>query len=125
MHGAGVNAPELGAVTAITAGLVGELHIPNVLMFVIDTKSLIVARGTAGAGAVATWGDQASTVSTDGQCRTIFEQPSTTKDVHTPLSQIPPSHKQLPGGRWANHPRCPEIPLLRKAGVMSANSSRM
>ena len=53
-HGAGVNTPSLAAVAAATAGLAGELHIPNVLIFVIGTKSLTVARSTAGAGAAAT-----------------------------------------------------------------------
>jgi hypothetical protein len=65
-HGAGVNTPEALEVAVITAGFVGELHIPKVLMFVIGTKSLIVASSTAGAGAEATWGGPGTTVSSDG-----------------------------------------------------------
>ena len=52
-HGAGVNTPEAALVAAITAGLDGELHMPNDLMFVIGTKSVTVAKSTAGAGAEA------------------------------------------------------------------------
>ena len=64
-HGAGVNAPDLAAVAAATAGLAGELHIPNVLMFVIGMKSLTVARSTAGTGEVATCGGPGTTVRGD------------------------------------------------------------
>jgi hypothetical protein len=53
-HGAGVNTPEAAAVAACTAGLAGELHIPNDLMFVIGTKSVIVARSVGGGAAAAT-----------------------------------------------------------------------
>ncbi len=62
MHGAVT--PE--AVAATTAGLDGDLHSPNVRMFVSGTKSLIVAKSTAGAGAVATCGGPGSTLSSEG-----------------------------------------------------------
>lgn len=52
-HGAGVNTPE-ALVAVITAGLDGELHMPNDLMFTSGTKSLTAARSTAGTGAEAT-----------------------------------------------------------------------
>ena len=55
-----------GPCAAITAGLVGALHIPNDLIFVTGTKSVIAASRTAGTGAAATWGGVAVTVSTDG-----------------------------------------------------------
>ena len=55
-----------GPLAAITAGLVGALHIPNVLIFVNGTKSVIAARRTPGTGAAATWGGPGVTVSTDG-----------------------------------------------------------
>lgn len=53
-HGAGVNTPEAALVAVITAGLDGELHIPNDLMFTSGTKSLIAAKSTPGTGAAAT-----------------------------------------------------------------------
>ena len=53
-HGAGVNTPEAALVAVCTAGLDGDLHIPNDLMFVPGMKSLTVARSTAGTGAAAT-----------------------------------------------------------------------
>src|SRR5579859_4913985 len=65
-HGAGVNTPDAAEVAAMTAGFEGELHIPNDAMFVSGTKSLIVARRTAGAGAVATCGGPGITVSAAG-----------------------------------------------------------
>jgi hypothetical protein len=61
-----VNTPSAALVAVITAGLDGELHIPNVLMFVSGTKSLTAAKSTAGAGAEATWGGPGSTESSDG-----------------------------------------------------------
>ena len=61
-HGAGVNTPD-ALVAAMTAGLAGELHIPNVGMFVNGTKSVTAARGT---GARASWGGPGVTVSTEG-----------------------------------------------------------
>ena len=51
-------------VAAITAGLAGELHIPNVGMFVNGTKSVIAAKGT---GASASWGGPGVMPSTDGE----------------------------------------------------------
>jgi hypothetical protein len=42
MHGAGVWTPRAAAVAAMTAGSLGELHIPNVGMFVIGLKSMTV-----------------------------------------------------------------------------------
>ena len=39
---------------------------PNVLMFVIGTKSLTLARSTAGTGAAALCGGPGNTVSSDG-----------------------------------------------------------
>jgi hypothetical protein len=65
-QGAGVNTPEAAEVAAITAGFVGELHIPNVGIFVSGTKSAIVASGTGGAGAAAACGGPGMRVSTDG-----------------------------------------------------------
>ena len=43
MHGMGVCTPSAAAVAAMTAGFVGELHIPNVGMFAIGIASAIVA----------------------------------------------------------------------------------
>src|SRR5579859_6574700 len=65
-QGAGVNTPEAAEVAAITAGLVGELHMPNVLIFVSGTKSVITASSTGGAGVAATCGGPGTTVRTDG-----------------------------------------------------------
>jgi hypothetical protein len=48
-------------------GLVGELHIPNELIFVIGTTSLMAASRTPGTGAAATWGGPGVTVSTEGE----------------------------------------------------------
>jgi hypothetical protein len=45
MHGAGVNTPIAAAVAAITAGLFGELHIPNGGMFTTGSLSIMLAAG--------------------------------------------------------------------------------
>lgn len=44
-HGAGVKTPLAAVVAAMTAGLVGALHIPKGGIFLIGTKSMIVAAG--------------------------------------------------------------------------------
>ena len=62
-HGAGVNTPDAALVAAITAGLAGEKHIPNVGMFVNGTKSVTAARGT---GASASCGGPGVMLSTAG-----------------------------------------------------------
>lgn len=62
-QGAGVNTPNAALVAAITAGLAGEEHIPNVGMFVNGTKSVTAANG---AGARASCGGPGVVVSTDG-----------------------------------------------------------
>jgi hypothetical protein len=41
-----VNTPDAAAVAAITAGLVGALHMPNIMTFVIGIWSIMVAAGT-------------------------------------------------------------------------------
>ena len=41
MHGAGVGTPRAAAVAAITVGLVSAVHMPNGMMFVIGTKSMM------------------------------------------------------------------------------------
>jgi len=46
-HGIGVWTPRAADVAAVTAGFVGELHIPNVGMFAIGIMSATVASGCA------------------------------------------------------------------------------
>jgi hypothetical protein len=46
MHGIGVNVPEAALVAAATVGFAMELHIPNGIIFSIDTWSVIFAAGT-------------------------------------------------------------------------------
>jgi hypothetical protein len=45
MQGAGVGTPRAAAVSEITSGFVGAMHIPNVGMFSIGTKLFIVPAG--------------------------------------------------------------------------------
>ena len=45
MHGCGVRTPIAAAVAAATCGFDGLLHIPNGMMLVMGTKSMIVAAG--------------------------------------------------------------------------------
>jgi hypothetical protein len=44
-HGAGVGTPKAAEVAAITAGLVGAVHIPNGGILATGAKSIIVAAG--------------------------------------------------------------------------------
>jgi hypothetical protein len=53
-QGCGVNTPEAAAVAEITAGLLGELHMPNGIMFTMGAVCTIVAVGTIGCGAPGT-----------------------------------------------------------------------
>ena len=48
-HGIGVKTPRAAAVAAATVGLESVLHIPNVAIFTIGMKSIIVARGNPAA----------------------------------------------------------------------------
>jgi hypothetical protein len=45
MHGIGVNTPMAAAVAEATSGFAGLMHMPNVGMFSIGTKSMMVAAG--------------------------------------------------------------------------------
>jgi len=45
MQGMGVSTPSAAAVAAATTGLAGELHIPNGMMFIIGTWSMMLAAG--------------------------------------------------------------------------------
>jgi len=45
MQGIGVSTPNAAAVAAATIGLASELHIPNGMMFIIGTKSMMFAAG--------------------------------------------------------------------------------
>jgi hypothetical protein len=45
MHGIGVNTPSAAAVADATVGLAIDMHIPNGGMFVIGTKSMMLAAG--------------------------------------------------------------------------------
>jgi hypothetical protein len=65
-HGAGVNTPNAAVVAACTAGFASDLHIPNDLMFVSGTKSLIVASCAGGGATVTSWVGSGTTVSGDG-----------------------------------------------------------
>ncbi len=91
-HGAGVNTPSAAVVAVCTAGLSGELHIPNVLMFVPGTKSLTVARsvGGGGAGTAAMCGGPGTTVSSEGAAPMLHAicAPLATSIAMTSLSQI-------------------------------------
>jgi len=49
-HGIGVWTPRAADVAAVTAGFVGELHIPNVGMFAIGIVSAMVAIGQHAGG---------------------------------------------------------------------------
>jgi hypothetical protein len=44
-HGIGVKTPNAAAVAAATVGLAIDMHMPNVGMFFMGTKSMIVAAG--------------------------------------------------------------------------------
>ncbi len=46
MQGWGVSTPIAADVAAATCGLASDMHMPNGMMFVIGTKSMIVAAGT-------------------------------------------------------------------------------
>ncbi len=50
IQGIGVCTPRAAGVAAITAGIVGELHIPNVGMFAIGIVSAMVAIGQHAGG---------------------------------------------------------------------------
>ena len=45
LHGAGVGVPGAAAVAETKAGLLGDMHIPNGMTFVIGTWSLMFAAG--------------------------------------------------------------------------------
>ncbi len=45
MHGIGVSTPSAADVAAMTTGLDGDWHIPNVAMFIMGIWSMIVAAG--------------------------------------------------------------------------------
>jgi hypothetical protein len=44
-HGAGVSTPSAAAVSEITSGFVGALHMPNGMIFSIGTWSMMLAAG--------------------------------------------------------------------------------
>src|ERR1017187_9151298 len=46
IHGMGVSTPRAAAVAAATVGLAGDMHMPNGMMFIIGTWSMMLASGT-------------------------------------------------------------------------------
>src|SRR5947209_3101617 len=97
-HGAGVNTPSAAVVAACTAGLTGELHIPNVMMFVSGTKSVTTARGASGGDAVATCGGPGVRASSEGLAPISHAScaPLATRIAITSLSQIALPHTTAP-----------------------------
>ncbi len=65
-HGPGTGAPIAAALAAMTAGLVGLLHIPNVGIFAIGAKSMIVAYGPEAARTGTPFGMTVSGMGTGG-----------------------------------------------------------
>jgi hypothetical protein len=63
MQGIGVSTPSAAAVAAMTIGLEGELHIPNGMMFIMGTLSMIVAANFPSNITGGPWG---TTTSTEG-----------------------------------------------------------
>jgi hypothetical protein len=85
MHGAGVGTPRAAAVSAITCGFIGDVHIPNGITFIMGLLSMMFAAGVV--------------------VRTLFAGKTTSE-----LGATPKLHAHIA----PMHTCCPMIPLPKK-----------